>query len=190
MGGEWAYNELSLFTTPLGQVVQIENVEAVLGKRDAGTERALYIARVNDSLSSIAQSFWDIELTIKLIEFAHPKIKSFKMTRVDRGEYLKYHFENYIFRLPKLKDQVLNLLNIVFQLGYSQSNGLEKKIKNTAILQEKKLLVFLNYFNDAFCQIKPLRDTIAHRGDLADSNLAMLTTYLLVKYDPELYDYC
>ncbi|MES2419544.1 MAG: Cthe_2314 family HEPN domain-containing protein [Bacteroidota bacterium] len=182
------YNEISLFTTPLGEAVQQEKTQIILGKVDSSTERAQYISKVNDSISSIAQSFWDIDLTVKLIEFANPKIKSFKMTRVDRGDYLKYHFENYFFRLPKLKDQVLNLLNVIFQLGYSQSNGLEKKIRNTIVLQEKKMLYFLDYFNDTFSKIKPLRDTIAHRGDLSDQNFAMLTSYSILKYDEDIYN--
>jgi hypothetical protein len=103
------------------------------------------------------------------------------MARVDRSEYLKYHFENYFFRMPKLKDQVLNLLNVVFELNYNQSNSLEKKIYNTTILQEKKLLYFVDYFNEVFSKIKPLRDIIAHRGNLADQNLAMLMSYSLLK---------
>lgn len=144
------YNEMSLFTTPIGQIVQKEKTDIVLGRIKNDTNRSKYISDVNDCIYSISQSFWDIDLTVKLIKFADPKIKSFKMTRVDRGEYLKYHFENYFFRLPKLKDQVLNLLNVVFQLDYAQSNGLERKICNNPILQEKKLLIFIDYFNDAF----------------------------------------
>jgi|GEM_PF-5900095 len=182
------YNELSLFITPLGRLVQQEHCEALLGKRDPKTERAFYITGINDSLTSIAQSFWDIDLTIKLIQFADPKIKSFKMTRIDRGEYLKYHFENYFFRLPKLKDQMLNLLNVVYQLGYHQSNSLEKKIRKTKRIEEKNLLLFLDYFDNAFSKIKPVRDKIAHRGDLEDQNIAMLTSYTLIEYDKEVYN--
>ena len=181
------YNDLSLFTTPLGEAVQQEKIQMMLGKVSPDTERSIYISKVNDSITSIVQSFDDIDLTIKLIKFADPKIKSFKMTRVDRGDYLKYHFENYFFRLPKLKDQVLNLLNVLFQLGYNQSNGLEKKIRNNETLQQKKLLYFIDYFNDAFSKIKPIRDTIAHRGDLADQNLTMLTSYSMVRYNENIY---
>ena len=181
------YNDLSLFTTPLGEAVQQEKIQMMLGKVSPDTERSVYISKVNDSITSIVQSFDDIDLTIKLIKFADPKIKSFKMTRVDRGDYLKYHFENYFFRLPKLKDQVLNLLNVLFQLGYNQSNGLEKKIRNNETLQQKKLLYFIDYFNDAFSKIKPIRDTIAHRGDLADQNLTMLTSYSMVRYNENIY---
>ena len=181
------YNDLSLFTTPLGEAVQQEKIQMMLGKVSPDTERSVYISKVNDSITSIVQSFDDIDLTIKLIKFADPKIKSFKMTRVDRGDYLKYHFENYFFLLPKLKDQVLNLLNVLFQLGYNQSNGLEKKIRNNETLQQKKLLYFIDYFNDAFSKIKPIRDTIAHRGDLADQNLTMLTSYSMVRYNENIY---
>lgn len=182
------YNKLSLFTTPLGEAVQREKTEMLLGKIDSNTLRAKYISNINESLTDISQSFWDIDLTIQLIKFADPKIKSFKMTRVDKGEYIKYHFENYLFRLPKLKDQVLNLLNIIFQLNYSQSNGLEKKIRNNIILQEKKLLYFIDYFNEIFSKIKPLRDIIAHRSDFSDSNLAMITSYSFLKYEEKEYD--
>ncbi|QCO45929.1 MULTISPECIES: Cthe_2314 family HEPN domain-containing protein [Elizabethkingia] len=182
------YNEMSLFTTPIGQIVQKEKTDIVLGRIKNDTDRSKYISNVNDCIYSISQSFWDIDLTIKLIKFADPKIKSFKMTRVDRGEYLKYHFENYFFRLPKLKDQVLNLLNVVFQLDYAQSNGLERKICSNPILQKKKLLIFIDYFNDAFSKIKPLRDIIAHRGDFSDFNLTMLTIYPSLKYDVKEYD--
>lgn len=182
------YNDLSLFTTPLGKTVQQEKIQMLLGEVNPNTDRSIYISKVNDCITSIVQSFDDTDLTIKLIKFADPKIKSFKMTRVERGDYLKYHFENYFFRLPKLKDQVLNLLNVLFQLGYNQSNGLEKKIRNNETLQQKKLLYFVDYFNDAFSKIKPIRDTIAHRGDLADRNFAMLTSYSMVKYNENVYN--
>ena len=181
------YNDLSLFTTPLGEAVQQEKIQMMLGKVSPDTERSVYISKVNDSITSIVQSFDDIDLTIKLIKFADPKIKSFKMTRVDIGDYLIFNFENYFFRLLKLKDQVLNLLNVLFQLGYNQSNGLEKKIRNNETLQQKKLLYFVDYFNDAFSKIKPIRDTIAHRGDLADQNLTMLTSYSMVRYNENIY---
>ena len=181
------YNEMSLFTTPLGKAVQQEKTQILLGKTDKDTERAIFISEVNESITSISQSFWDIDLTIKLIKFADPKIKSFKMTRVDRGEYLKYHFENYFFRLPKLKDQILNLINVIFQLGYSQSNGLERRIRNTKVIQERKILYFVDYFSDVFTNIKPIRDTIAHRGDLDDQNFAMLSSYSILKYDENHY---
>lgn len=191
MENEIDYNELSLFTTPLGQVVQMEYCNNLLKERHSNTERterSLYIARIYESLSSITQSFSDIDLTIKLIQFADPKIKSFKMTRVDKGEYLKYHFENYLFRLPKFKDQVLHLLNLIYQLNYHQSNALEKKIRKTKMLQEKNLLLFLDYFDEVFSKIKPIRDIIAHRGELVDGNIAMLTSYSLMEYDKELYN--
>jgi hypothetical protein len=175
------YNELSLFATPMGRIVQKEYLSTFLAKRDAQTERELYIAKVNESLTSISQSFWDIDLTIKLIQFADPKIKSFKMTRVDRGEYLKYHFENYFFRLPKLKDQVLNLLNVVYKLDYLQSNSLERKIRGTKKLEQKNLLSFVDFFDKVFVEIKPLRDTIAHRGDVTDKNIALITAYEIIE---------
>lgn len=182
------YNDLSLFTTPLGEAVQKEKTGMLLDKIDAKTTRALYISEVYESLSTLSQSFWDIDLTIKLIEFADPKIKSFKMARVDRADYIKYHFENYFFRLPKFKDQVLQLLNVIFRLGYNQGNGLEKKIRSTQILQEKKLLYFIDYFNNVFSDIKPIRDIIAHRGDLYNHDFAMLTSYSLLKDNDKIYD--
>ena len=91
------YNDLSLFTTPLGEAVQQEKMQMLLGEVNPNTDRSVYISKVNDCITSIVQSFDDTDLTIKLIKFADPKIKSFKMTRVDRGDYLKYHFENYFF---------------------------------------------------------------------------------------------
>ncbi|WP_394674031.1 hypothetical protein [uncultured Chryseobacterium sp.] len=83
---EMDYNEMSLFTTPFGQLVQKEKTDIVLGHIKNDTNRSKYISNVNDSIYAISQSFLDIDLTIKLIKFADPKIKSFKMTRVDRGE--------------------------------------------------------------------------------------------------------
>lgn len=43
------------------------------------------------------------------------------------------------------------------------------------MLQTQNLLVFIDYFNDTFSKIKPLRDVIAHRGDFSDFNLTVLT---------------
>jgi hypothetical protein len=182
------WNAQSLFTTPLGQTVQSEFAEMLLGRRDRTSEYAVYIESVNDVIGDLSQSFWDIDMTLKLIEFAHPKVKSFKMTRVDRGDYLKFMWENYFFRLPKLKDITLNLLNVVYRMGHTQSPGLEKRVRKHADVQAQKLYLYLDYFDDAFSKIKPIRDSIAHRRDLQDSTFAMLSTYQLKPYDQEMYE--
>ncbi|NHA03458.1 hypothetical protein G7092_06625 [Mucilaginibacter sp. HC2] len=183
---EW--NSQSLFSTPLGQEVQKVTTAMLLNKHEKTSEYALYMKSVNDVLYDLSQSFWDIDMTIKLIEFAHPKVKSFKMTRVDRGDYIKFMWENYFFRLPKLKDITLNLVNVVYRMGHTQSPGLEKRVRKNSDVQAQKLYLYLDYFDDAFQKIKPLRDRIAHRGDLEDSTLAMLSTYQLSPYDKEVYE--
>lgn len=182
------WNAQSLFTTPMGRTIQQFITEMYIHKSERTSEYAQYMQNVNEAMTNLSQSFWDIDLTIKLIEFAHPKIKSFKITKVDRGEYIKYHFENYFFRLPKLKDQLLQLLNLIYQMGLSQSKGLEKKVRAHQLIQHKKLYIFLDYFEEAFSKIRPLRDIIAHRSDLADSDITMLTSYQLVAYDKETYE--
>jgi hypothetical protein len=181
------WNAQSLFSTPLGQEVQRVSTDMLLDKREKTSEYAQYVKAVNDVLFDLSQSFWDIDLTIKLIEFAHPRIKSFKMTKVDRGDFLKYMLENYFFRLPKLKDITLNLLNIIYRMGYSQSPGLDKRVRKHPNVQAQKLTLYLDYFDEVFGKIRPMRDRIAHRGDLQDGTLAMLSTYQINAYDDELY---
>lgn len=179
--------EQSIFTTPIGKTVQNKHVEFILSRKKEKTPAELYISEIHDAMGNIVQSFDDIKLTIKLIEFAHPKIKSFKMTRVDRGNYLKYHYENYIFRLPKIKDQVLQLLNVAYQMGHTQSPGLEKKVRKHPKVHENKS-IYLDYLDHAFSTIKPYRDIIAHRADLVTSDFAMLTSFQLVEYDKNVYE--
>ncbi|EHQ29684.1 Cthe_2314 family HEPN domain-containing protein [Mucilaginibacter paludis] len=181
------WNAQSLFITLLGQEVQRVTTAILLDKHEKTSEYALYMKAVNDVLFNLSQSFWDIDMTIKLIEFAKPKIKSFKMTRVDRGDYLKYMLENYFFRLPKLKDITLQLLNVVYRMGHSQSPGLEKKVRKHPAVQTNKLFYYLDYFDESFEKIRPLRDRIAHRGDLEDSTLAMISSYQLYPYNDEVY---
>ncbi|MDB5032194.1 Cthe_2314 family HEPN domain-containing protein [Mucilaginibacter sp.] len=181
------WNAQSLFSTPLGQEVQQLTTMMLLDKHEKTSEYAQYIKAVGDVLFDLSQSFWDIDMTIKLIDFAHPKIKSFKITQVDRGDYLKYMLENYFFRLPKLKDITLNLLNTVYRMGYTQSPGLDKKVRKHPEVQAQKLTLYLDYFDEIFQKIRPLRDRVAHRGDLQDGTLAMLSSYQLNPYDEELY---
>ena len=182
------WNAQSLHTTTIGRAVQEVVTDMTLGKREKTSAFAQYHREVDDAIGNLSQSFWDIDLTIKLIEFAHPKIKSFKMTRVDRGDYLKYIFENYFFRLPKLKDQVLQLLNVVYEMGHGQSPGLEKKVRKHPRIQGQHVETYLNYLDEALEKIKPLRDLIAHRGDLPGADFAMLTSYQLSPYDREVYE--
>ena len=137
-GFDW--NAQSLFTTPLGQQVQSEFTEMLLGRRDRTSEYAVYIESVNNFISDLSQSFWDIDMTLKLIEFAHPKVKSFKITRIDRGYYLKFLWENYFFRLPKLKGITLNLLNVVYRMGHTQSPGLGKQVRKTLMYSRRSCI--------------------------------------------------
>lgn len=169
------WNEQSLFTTPLGRTLQQYKMEILLGRVKKASEFANYIENVDDEVYNISRTFWDLDLTLKLINFADPKVKSFKMTRVDRGDYLRYHLENYFFRLPKLKDQVLHLLNQIYRMGFSGSFGLEKKIRTHSRIKDNKYFHYLDYFDYAFEKIKPIRNSIAHRHELKDWNLALLS---------------
>jgi hypothetical protein len=72
-------------------------------------------------------------------------------------------------------------------MGHTQSPGLEKRVRKHPEVQAQKLFYYLDYFDEAFQKIKPLRDEIAHRGDLVDSTLAMLSTYQLSSYNEDVY---
>lgn len=187
LNAKFDWNAQSLFSTPLGMEVQRVATEMLLDKHEKTSEYAKYIKAVNDVLFDLSQGFWDIDTTIQLIAFTHPRIKSFKMTKVDRGNYLKYMLENYFFRLPKLKDVTLNLLNMVYRMGLTQSPGLEKRVRKHPEVQSQSLALYLDYFDEALKKIKPLRDRIAHRGDLQDSRLEMLSSYRFSPYDEKLY---
>ncbi|MCY1520109.1 HEPN [compost metagenome] len=182
------FNEISLFETPVGRIVQMQHLDILLKKPGYSDKHSSYISKVNDALYNLSHSFWDITLIIKLIRFAHPKIKSFKMTRVDRGEFLKYNFENYFFRVPKLKDQVIQLLNVIYQMDYEQNLALEKRVKNHPKIQGNNFYHFIDYFDAVLKDMVNIRHRIAHRGDLQDQRLAMLGAYSLVEIDKELYD--
>lgn len=127
---DFDFNKASLFNTPLGKFTLQHDMDFLLKKIDETTPAFHYTRSVHHALVNIHQSFSNLELTFKLIEFARPNIKSFKMTKVERGEYLQYHFENYYFRLPKLKDQALQLINMVYRLGLPQSLVSEARPQN------------------------------------------------------------
>lgn len=182
------WNAQSLFITPLGQEIQRISGRILLGKQENQSEYAKYINSLSGALSTMSQCFWDIDMTIKLMEFARPEIKSFKMTRVDRGDYLRYIMENYFFRLPKLKDVTMQFLNLFYRMGHSQSVGLEKKIRKHPDVISNKLSVYLDYFDFALEKIAPVRHRIAHRGELEDSTLTMLSIYHIVPYDQKTYE--
>ncbi|WP_199119239.1 Cthe_2314 family HEPN domain-containing protein [Pedobacter sp. ASV28] len=185
---DFDFNKASLFETPIGKETLQHQLNFLLKKVDGSTASAKYIMEVHKAIENLASSFFDIDMTIKLIEFAHPKIKSFKMTRVDRGEYLQYHFENYYFRLPKIKDQALQLLNVVFRMGHKQSPTLEKHVlKNEKVIQGN-FTAFILYLEDAFKSIIDLRHTIAHRANVSGSDIAMITSYQFTAYDKEIYE--
>ena len=169
------WNEQSLFTTPLGRTLQQYKMDIVLGKFNKTSEFANYVESVDNEVYNISRTFWDLDITLKLIKFADPKIKSFKMTKVNRGDYLRYHFENYFFRLPKLKDQVLHLLNQIYRMGFSGTFGLEKKVRTHTRVKDNNFSHYLDYLDYAFEKIKPIRNSIAHRNELKDSNLALLS---------------
>ncbi|MEC5395754.1 hypothetical protein [Bergeyella sp. RCAD1439] len=59
------YNGLSLFAMSLEQAVQQEKAQMMLGK-------------VNDDIASVVQNFDDIDLKIKLIKSADPKLNPLK----------------------------------------------------------------------------------------------------------------
>lgn len=73
-------------------------------------------------------------------------------------------------------------------MGLHRSNGLEKKIRANQRVVDGNFNSYLDYFDAALVNIKPLRDTIAHRSDLADSDLAILTSYQLLNYDGKSYE--
>jgi DNA primase len=69
------------------------------------------------------------------------------------------------FQAAQTKDITLNLLNVIYRMGHTRSPGLEKRVRKHADVQAQKLHLYLDYFDDAFSKIKPIRDSIAHRRD-------------------------
>lgn len=150
-----------------------------------------YLMTVTFSLDDLINLMNQIDFTDKILcDINHNSfLEKDDLTNLD---WLLYNIENYLIRVSSINDRVLNLINIVFDLGVEESNGKFKKIDKNIKNHDSKIM---NVYQKLYEYLKTCindRDSILHKKsysaeeapDLDRLHVFLLTNDLhLKKYD-------
>jgi hypothetical protein len=135
-----------------------------------------YVWKANKYVGEIDQNLEDIALTLTLLKEHDPCRQ--KLKREDNSAVLiRYHYENFILRVGKVKDLMLLLINQVMMLEVKKNTNMEAQVlKKMAPLRANFELIW-DQVKDQMDPIKPFRNHLAHNGTMQHDDLALLNAY-------------
>lgn len=121
-----------------------------------------YIIKVTFSLDDLINLINQIDFAIKfLCEINHKSfLEKDDLTKLD---WLLYNIENYLIRVSSINDRVLNLINIVFDLGVKESNGKYSKINDKLKNHDSKIMEIYKKLYEYLEKCINDRDSIIHK---------------------------
>lgn len=143
--------------------------------------------------NKIIATLESLDISIRILIKFHPqfnkRLNFSKLTENDAKE-IQYHIENFYLRITKVKDQILLLINHLFELklrnidcSYDKvSKAIEKRLKSKPgdeiYVQEILLCLSIKDYKDKFKVVDDYRNFIAHRGEYSDDDLNLLSSAL------------
>lgn len=162
-------------------------------KSDSLSDLELYIIDSFFKSNRIDATLQLLNISIKCLLKFHPqfnkRLNLNKLTEDDAKE-IQYHIENFYFRITKVKDQILLLINHIFELKLKNkdctydkvSKAIEKRVKSKTgdkiYVQEMLLSLSIQDYKDKFKEVDNYRNYIVHRGEYIDDDLNLVSSVL------------
>lgn len=162
-------------------------------KRNSLTDNELYILESFLKSNRIIATLETLNISIKCLLKYHPQFNkrlNFNKLTEDDAKEIQYHIENFYIRVTKVKDQILLLINHIFELNLKNmdctydkvSKAIEKRVKNKTgdkiYVQEMLLSLFIQDYKDKFKNVDNYRNFVAHRGEYSDDDLNLVSSVL------------
>ena len=102
---------------------------------------------------------------------------SYKLDQSDNsGMLIRYHYENFILRIGKVKDLLLILINQVMMLGIKRGTNMEPQVLRE-IASSYNFITVWNQVKEQMDPIRPYRNHLAHNGTMQHEDLNLLNMY-------------
>lgn len=134
-----------------------------------------YVTRINSYTVELFIALDDIELIKSLVLELRPSVDKKPDEKV--ADLIRYHHENLILRVGKVKDLILILINEVLTLGLKKGSSLEREVIKRVSLSHPNFSKIWKYVKDALDYLKPYRNHLAHNGSLSLEELTMIKTF-------------
>ena len=180
-GEESDFHKLTSATTPFIETLDKLSVELFALKTEHEQEEfrktslGIYLTKVQHWVWEIDQTLQDIEMIKDLLLEHSPAMKS--KNKHNSGKLIKYHYENLILRVPKIKDLLLILVNAVLAFDLPRKISLERELL-------KKIKPIYPSFEQIWehvvagnQELKPYRNHLAHNGTMKHKDLALLEAH-------------
>lgn len=153
----------------------------------------LYILDTSNLTNNITHTLESLALINKyLLRFHTVFNTTLNLNKLDENDAveIQYHIENYYIRVTKVKDQILLLLNHLFELQLKNNectyskvyNSLKKSIihKSAERINATEIIIlqYIDKYKKSFKQIDNYRNYITHRGEYLDDDLHLVKSVL------------
>ena len=130
-----------------------------------------HLMKVNDQCSKIEHTLHTLQISRVLLAERHSLVEVY--SRIGTRDFLRYVLENYFLRITTYKDQILQLIDVVLELGIQKGPHFEKKLK-AKVSGLKGIIDAIERTNTLFINVKSIRNKIAHEGQLDNPHLHTL----------------
>lgn len=151
-------------------------------ERKTNPNKFEYCRGVHKDVAKVYSTLKMLQLVRILIAEEHPMVDKRKGSNIQRNQFLRYNLENYFLRMTTCKDQFLQLIDTILQLGTKKGNGFDKRLVKAAddkTITEVKAVV--DSINNLFSSVQHIRNKIAHEGGYEDFDLQMLELASMAK---------
>ncbi|MBL7789111.1 MAG: hypothetical protein JNL75_04670 [Chitinophagales bacterium] len=164
-----------------------ECIQARLKKENSGETASNKDLEIEKYVSSIFGLTFKIQSTFETIctipnYLANLPTKSIqKRYDIEKTHYYKYHIENHIIRSTTIFDQLILLINGLFELGIDPKKCTFDIISTNSHTKKSREIALLKELDKAINGFKGKRNLILHRGEFRDSDFDDIATRELLK---------
>jgi hypothetical protein len=178
MIGNEEFHSMTSSTTPFIETLTKLTVE-YFGLESEAVQERLRSSPLGKYLTKVQDCVWEIDDTVQDIEMIRDLLLDYAPWNPlgndkNSGKLIRYHYENLILRVPKIKDLLLLLVNQVLALELPRKMSLETKLLKLVIVDHPNFEMIWEHVTSATAELKPYRNHLAHNGTMKHKDIAML----------------
>jgi len=149
-------------------------------------KKFIYCRAVQHEVSKVFHTLKTLQTARVLIAEEHPNVTQREGSSIASDTFVRYNIECYFLRLTTYKDQVMQLIDAILELGIEKGLGYEKRLlKKSEKLQLSEAADVLEGIKKLLLKVQPIRNKLAHEGVYEDTDLLLIE---IAKFAREKFD--
>jgi len=182
------FTSITSVETPFIEALNKVFVKFYVGKKEQEytifrkTPLGDYVWKAHHIVSEIKQNLEDIRFAERMLNEQSPDALILKKGE-DAAHVIRYHYENYILRMTKIRDLSLALINHIMMFKIKKGLNMETRVLKLLDPKYGKFEIIWRYMKELTDYIKPYRNHLAHNGTIQHEDLALLSAHYNFELD-------